>query len=60
MVITINKNNIIIYNYKKYYLFHTLFFYGDKIFILFHITVNKFYKFITIIKFIIFHIINNL
>ena len=47
MVITINQNNII-YNHKKYYLFHILFFYVDKIFILFHIKTNKFYKFITI------------
>ena len=35
-------------------------FYSDKFFILFHITINKFYKFIIIQKFIIFHIIYNL
>ena len=42
------------------YLFHIFFFCGDKIFILFPRTINKFYKFITVQKFIIFHIIYNL
>ena len=41
MVIIINKKNIIIYNYKIFYLFHILLLYGDKFFILLYKTIQN-------------------
>ena len=58
MVITMIKKLFIAI--KKIIYFKYYFFYSDKFYILFSININKFYKRITINKFILFHIIYNL
>ena len=58
MVITMNKKIILFITIKILFISYIIF-YGDKVFILFHLTINKLYKFITIKKLIIFHIIYN-
>ena len=54
MVITINKKILLFITKKFIYFMCYILFSEDKIFILFHITINKFYKFI------ISHIVCNL